>query len=81
MTIPPSEYGEKEINMLRPGDSVELLSKAMYEIEITAIGQLSPSRVKKMNKDTVCDLLHKALRYLEEFTGVVSTDYNGLKLS
>ena len=74
MTIPPSEYGEKEINMLR-GDSVELLSKAMNEMEITAIGQLSPWRVKQMNKDTVCDLLHKALRYLEEFTGVVSTDY------
>ena len=52
--------------MLR-GDSVELLSKAMNEMEITAIGQLSPWRVKQMNKDTVCDLLYEALRYLEEF--------------
>ena len=40
MTIPPSEYGKKEINMLRD-DAVELLSKATKEMGIEIMGKLS----------------------------------------
>ena len=74
MTIPRSEYGEKEINMLRD-DAVELLNKATKEMGIENLGKLSLWTVKQMKKEFVCDLLYEALGYLEEFTSVVSTDY------
>ena len=74
MTIPPSEYGEKEINMLRD-DTVELLNKATKEMGVENLMKLSLWTVKQMKKEFVCDLLYEALGYLEEFTGVVSTDY------
>ena len=74
MTIPPSEYGKKEINMLRD-DAVELLSKATKEMGIEIMGKLSLWSVKQMKKEFVCDMLYEALKYLEEFTGVVSSDY------
>jgi hypothetical protein len=74
MTIPPSEYGEKEINMLRD-DAVELINKATKEMGVENLLKLSLWTVKQMKKEFVCDLLYEALGYLEEFTGVVSTDY------
>ena len=74
MTIPPSEYGEKEINMLRD-DAVELINKATKEMGVENLLKLSLWTVKQMKKEFVCYLLYEALGYLEEFTGVVSTDY------
>ena len=41
MTIPPSEYGEKEINELR-GEPVVLLTKAANEMGITDVENKSP---------------------------------------
>ena len=57
MTIPRSEYGEKEINMLRD-DEVELLSKATKEMGVENLGKLSLWTVKQMKKEFVCDLLY-----------------------
>ena len=74
MPILPSEYGDKEINELR-GESVLLLTKTANKMGITDVENMSPHSVKQMKKDTVCELLYDALRFLEEFTGVVSTDF------
>ena len=43
-------------------------------MEITDVEKMSSHSVKQMKKNTVCELLYDAKRFLEEFTGVVSTD-------
>ncbi len=51
------------------------LEEACLELEVPSIGDLSPTRVPKLLKDTMAKLFYRSLLLLEEFVGVTTTDF------